>query len=77
MRLSIYDRSMVRSSLPAALSNYSHMCTHNVCAQVNEQDGDGTNRQWDVSNDVYQEWAELSDVLGQGVANGLLNIVKD
>ncbi|KFW74819.1 hypothetical protein N305_02554, partial [Manacus vitellinus] len=51
--------------------------TYNVCAQVNEQDGDGANGHRDAGNDVDEKGAELSNVLGQGVGNGFLQVVKD
>lgn len=51
--------------------------THNVGAQVDEEDGDGANGHWDAGNDVDEEGAELSNVLGQGVGNGFLQVVKD
>ncbi|KAI1230780.1 hypothetical protein IHE44_0008661 [Lamprotornis superbus] len=37
--------------------------THNVRAQVDEEDGDGANGHWDAGNDVDEEGAELSNVL--------------
>lgn len=51
--------------------------THNVRAQVDEEDGDGANGHGDAGNDVDEERAELSNVLGQGVGNGFLQVVKD
>lgn len=56
---------------------FQQIGTHNVCAQVNKQDGDGTNRKRDAGHDVDQEWAKFSNVFGQGVGNGFLQIVKD
>ncbi|KFV61707.1 hypothetical protein N307_10635, partial [Dryobates pubescens] len=50
---------------------------YNVCAQVDEQDGDGANGQGDAGNDVDEKGTELSDVLSQGVGNGFLQVVKD
>lgn len=51
--------------------------THNVGAQVDEEDGDGANGHRDAGNDVDEEGAELSNVLGQGVGNGFFQVVKD
>lgn len=51
--------------------------THNVRAQVDEQDGDGANGHWNAGDDVDEEGAELSNVLGQGVGDGFLQVVKD
>lgn len=44
----------------------------NVRAQVDEEDGDGADGHGDAGNDVDEEGAELSNVLGQGVGNGFL-----
>lgn len=50
--------------------------THNICAQVDEQEGNGANWQGQPNNDVNQKGAELRKVLGQGVSDGLLQVVK-
>lgn len=51
--------------------------TYNVCAQVNEQDGDSANGHWNASNNVDEKGTELSNILRQGVGNGFLQVVKD
>ena len=51
--------------------------TYDIRAQVNEQDGDGAYGQGHSNNDVDQKGAQLSNVLGQGVCDGLLEVVKD
>ena len=51
--------------------------THHVGAQVNAEDGDGTQRQRDVGHDEQQEGRDLGDVAGQGVGNGFLQVIKD
>lgn len=53
------------------------LLTHNVRAQVDEQDGDGADGHWNAGDDVDEEGAELSNVLGQGVGDGFLQVVKD
>lgn len=50
---------------------------HHVSAQVDTEDGDGAQGQRDVDYDEEQEGGDLRDVAGQGVRNGLLQIVKD
>lgn len=55
----------------------SFSSTYNVCAQVDEKDRNGANGQGKPSNDVDQKGAELSDVLGQGIGDGFLQVVKD
>lgn len=46
--------------------------TYNVCAQVNEQDGDSANGHWNAGNNVDEKGTELSNILSQGVGNGFL-----
>ena len=53
------------------------MRTHNVSGQLNEQDGDATQRKRHADGDVDQIGRELWDVLGQCVGDGLLQVVKD
>lgn len=51
--------------------------SHHVCAQVNAQDGDGSQRQWNVDDDEEQEGGDLWDVTGQSVGDGLLQVIED
>ncbi|KFP40657.1 hypothetical protein N324_05826, partial [Chlamydotis macqueenii] len=51
--------------------------TYNVCAQVNEQDGDSADGHWDAGNNVDEKGTELSNILSQGVGNCFLEVVKD
>lgn len=51
--------------------------THNVCAQLNKEDGDAAKRKRDTGGDVDQVGGQFWDVLGQGISNGFLEIVKD
>ncbi|KFV58088.1 hypothetical protein N328_04850, partial [Gavia stellata] len=51
--------------------------THDVRAELDEEDGDATQGQGDAGRDVDQVGSQLGDVLGQGVGNGLLQVVKD
>ena len=53
------------------------MSSHHVSSQVNTQDGDGSQWQGDVDNDEQQEGSDLWDVTGQGIGDGLLQVVKD
>ena len=50
---------------------------YHVGAQVDAEDGDGAQRQWDVGHDEQQEGRDLRDVAGQGVGNGLLQVVEN
>lgn len=50
---------------------------HHVGAQVNAEDGDSAQRQWDVGHDEQQEGCDLGDVAGQGVGDGLFQVVED
>ena len=51
--------------------------THHVSSQVDTEDGDGSQGQGDVGDDEQQEGCDLWDVTGQGVGDGLLQVVKD
>ncbi|KFV80846.1 hypothetical protein N308_07823, partial [Struthio camelus australis] len=51
--------------------------TYNVCAQVNEEDGDGANGHWNAGNNVDEKRTELSNILSQGVGNCFLQVIKD
>lgn len=51
--------------------------THNVCAQLNKEDGDAAKRKRDTGGDVDQVGGQFWDVLGQGISDGFLEIVKD
>ena len=48
-----------------------------VSAEVDTEDGDGAERQWNVSDDEEQERRDLRDVASQRVRDRLLEIVKD
>merc|ERR1719188_213732 len=50
---------------------------HHVGSQVDTQDGDGSKRKWDISQDEEKEGGDLGNVGGQGVGDGLLQVVKD
>ena len=51
--------------------------TYQVCAQVDTQDGDGSQWQRYIGQDEQQEWGDLRNVAGQGVGNRLLQVVED
>ncbi|KGL82710.1 hypothetical protein N309_03901, partial [Tinamus guttatus] len=51
--------------------------TYNVCAQVNEEDGDGANGHWNAGNNVDEERTELGNILSQSVGNCFLEVIKD
>ncbi|KFQ79972.1 hypothetical protein N337_09586, partial [Phoenicopterus ruber ruber] len=51
--------------------------THDVGAELDEEDGDATQGQGDAGRDVDEVRGQLGDVLGQGVGDGLLQVVKD
>ncbi|KFQ46624.1 hypothetical protein N333_01144, partial [Nestor notabilis] len=51
--------------------------THNVSAELDEEDGDAAQGQGDTGRDVDEIRGQLRDVLGQGVGDGLLQVVKD
>lgn len=53
------------------------MSSHHVSSQVNTEDGDGSQWQGDVDNDEQQEGSDLWDVAGQGIGDGLLQVVED
>merc|ERR1712004_171652 len=50
---------------------------HHVRSQVDAENGDGSKGQGHVSQDEEEEGRDLGDVGGQGVGNGLLQVVKD
>lgn len=50
---------------------------HHVSAQVNAEDGDRSQWKGDVRNDEDQERCDFRNVTGQGVSNGLLQVIKD
>ncbi|KFQ96173.1 hypothetical protein Y956_09336, partial [Nipponia nippon] len=51
--------------------------THDVSAELDEEDGDAAQGQGDAGRDVDEVRGQLGDVLGQGVGDGLLQVVKD
>ncbi|KFO11532.1 hypothetical protein N312_03421, partial [Balearica regulorum gibbericeps] len=51
--------------------------THNVSAELDEEDGDAAQGQGDAGRDVNEVGRQLRDVLGQGVGDGFLQVVKD
>lgn len=50
---------------------------HHVSAQVNAEDGDRSQWKGDVRNDEDQERCDFRNVTGQGVSDGLLQVIKD
>lgn len=52
-------------------------CSHHVSSQIDAEDSDGSQRQGDVGDDEEQEGGNLWDVAGQGVGDGLLQVIKD
>ena len=50
---------------------------HHVGSQVDAEDGDGAQGEGDVGDDEEEEGGDLGDVAGQGVGDGLLEIVED
>ncbi|KFQ60153.1 hypothetical protein N334_06867, partial [Pelecanus crispus] len=51
--------------------------THDIGAELDEEDGDAPQGQGDAGRDVDEVGGQLGDVLGQGVGDGLLQVVKD
>ncbi|KFQ21023.1 hypothetical protein N332_13926, partial [Mesitornis unicolor] len=51
--------------------------THDVGAELDEQDGDAAQGQGDAGRDVDEVGGELGDVLGQGVGDGFLQVVEN
>lgn len=51
--------------------------SHHVSAQVDAEDGDSSQRKRNARNDEEEEGRDLWDVTGQGVRDGLLQVVKD
>lgn len=50
---------------------------HHVSTQVDTEDGDCSERQRDISDDEKEEGSYLRDVAGQGIGDGLLQVIKD
>ncbi|KFP61289.1 hypothetical protein N322_06198, partial [Cariama cristata] len=50
---------------------------YDVSAELDEEDGDATQGQGDAGRDVDEVRGQLGDVLGQGVGDGLLQVVED
>ena len=55
----------------------SFSSTYHVSTQVNTQNGYSAERKRNIQNDEHQEGADLRNVTGQCVGNGLLQVVKD
>lgn len=55
----------------------SALWPHHICAQVDAEDGHSAQGKGDIGNDEQQEGGDLRDVAGQGVCDGLLQVVKD
>lgn len=55
----------------------SALWPHHICPQVDAEDGHSAQWKGDVGNDEQQEGGDLRDVAGQGVRDGLLQVVKD
>ncbi|KFP69819.1 hypothetical protein N310_03242, partial [Acanthisitta chloris] len=51
--------------------------THDVRAELDEEDGDAAQGQGDAGDDVDQVRCQLRYVLGQGVSDRLLQVVED
>lgn len=51
--------------------------THDVSAELDEEDGNAAKGQGNTDSDVNEVGCQLRDVLGQGVGNGLFQVVKD
>lgn len=50
---------------------------HHISAQVDAEDGDSAQRKRNAGKDEEQEGGNFWDVTGQGVCNGLLQVVKN
>lgn len=59
------------------MGDHMMLHTYNISTQLNEEDGDAAQRQRDAGCDVDEVGGQFWNVLGQGVGNGLLQIVKD
>lgn len=46
--------------------------THDVCGELNEEDGDAAQRQGHADRDVDEVWSQFWNVLRQGVGDGFL-----
>ena len=55
----------------------SRLGPHQVCPEVDAQDGDGPQRQGDAGEDEEEEGGDLGDVGGHGVGYRLLQVVED
>lgn len=54
------------------------MCVpHHVSTKINAEDGDGSKRKRNVDQNEEQEGSDLRNVAGQGVCDGLLQVIKD
>ncbi|KFV06689.1 hypothetical protein N339_12836, partial [Pterocles gutturalis] len=51
--------------------------THDVGAELDEEDGDAAQGQGDAGRDVDEVRRQLGDVLGQRVGDGFLQIVEN
>lgn len=51
--------------------------THHVSSQIDAEDGDGAKRKGNVEEDESEERRDLWDVGGEGVGDGLLQVVED
>lgn len=51
--------------------------THDVCSELDEEDGDAAQRQRHADRDVDEVRGQLRNVLRQRVGDGLLQVVKD
>lgn len=51
--------------------------THDVSAELYEEDGDAPKGQGHTDSDVNEVGGQFWDVLGQRVGDGLLQVVKD
>ncbi len=60
-----------------AIFYFFYLEPYHVCSQIDTQDGDGSQRQRNVGDDVHKEWGDLGDVTGQSVGDRLLQVVED
>lgn len=80
----MYECITAKSALPLE-NNYVHYqnktldvyVSHHVSAQINAEDGDGSERKRNVDQDEEQEGSDLRDVAGQCIGDGLLQVIKD
>lgn len=52
-------------------------CAYHVSAQIDTENGDGTQWKRDVGDDEQEEGGDLRNVTSQGVGDGLLQVVED